>query len=135
MNQKNFDTLAQRIRELRFEEHFDAVVAIANGGIIPAAMINQNLQLDFYLLKINFRDAMQRPCHERPQLMQEIDFPVEGKRILLVEDRVKTGQTLVFAKELLEQHGAAMVKTLAVNGKADYALYDEDCFKFPWIIF
>jgi len=27
-----------------------------------------------------------------------------------------------------------VVKTFAVNGKADYALYDEACFKFPWIV-
>jgi xanthine phosphoribosyltransferase len=41
---------------------------------------------------------------------------------------------LLFAKSLLEQNGAALVKTFAVNGNADYALFDEDCFKFPWIM-
>ncbi|NCB27269.1 MAG: phosphoribosyltransferase, partial [Bacteroidia bacterium] len=30
--------------------------------------------------------------------------------------------------------GAKQIKTFAVNGKADYSLYDETCFKFPWII-
>ncbi|MDD2515382.1 MAG: phosphoribosyltransferase, partial [Proteiniphilum sp.] len=51
--------------------------------------------------------------------------------ILLVEDRIKTGATVRFAIDLL--HEAREIKTFAVNGKADYALYDEDCFKFPWI--
>lgn len=134
MQDKSFESIAQRIRSFEFSESFDCVVAIANGGIIPAAMINQRLLLDFYLLKINFRDAFQRPQHEQPTLLHQIDFPIGGRRVLLVEDRVKTGQTLLFAKSLLEQNGAALVKTFAVNGNADYALFDEDCFKFPWII-
>ena len=50
--------------------------------------------------------------------------------MLRVDDRVKTGITLATARELLS--GAALVKTFAVNGNADYALYDEACFKFPW---
>ncbi|HEX7410817.1 MAG TPA: phosphoribosyltransferase, partial [Bacteroidales bacterium] len=27
-----------------------------------------------------------------------------------------------------------LVKTFAVNGKADYSLFDETCFTFPWIV-
>lgn len=134
MSEKSFEAIAKKIREFEFSDSFDCIVAIANGGIIPAAMINQRLLIDFHLLKINFRDSLQRPQHEQPTLLQEINFPVKGKRILLVEDRVKTGQTLQLAKCLLEQKGAGFVKTFAVNGKADYALFDETCFKFPWIL-
>ncbi len=64
--------------------------------------------------------------------MAPIDFDYKNKRILLVEDRVKTGASLLYACKLLE--GATYVKTFAVNGKADYALYNEDCFKFPWLL-
>jgi len=120
------------VREISFAEQFDMVVAIANGGIIPAAMINQRLGCDFYLLKLNLRDAMQNKLYDKPKLLAEIDFDYKNKRILLVDDRVKTGTTLEFAKELLSD--AALVKTLAVNGKADYCLYDETCFRFPWIV-
>ena len=56
----------------------------------------------------------------------------EGKRILLVEDRIKTGTTIKYAQQLLA--GAAEIKTFAVNGNADYCLYNESCFKFPWIL-
>jgi len=108
------------------------VIAIANGGIIPAAMINQRLGCEYHLLKLNLRDAMQNKLYDKPKLLQEIDFEFRGKRILLVDDRVKTGTTLEFAKELLSD--AKMVKTLAVNGIADYCLYNELCFRFPWIV-
>ena len=38
----------------------------------------------------------------------------------------------MLAKELMQD--ARMIKTFAVNGNADYALFDEACFKFPWIV-
>lgn len=129
---KSFDEVMERVRELEIPESFDMVVAIANGGIIPAAMINQRMGCEFHLLKLNLRDAMQNKLYDRPKLLAEIDFDFKGKRILLVDDRVKTGTTLQFAKELLSE--AKYVKTLAVNGIADYCLYNESCFRFPWLV-
>jgi xanthine phosphoribosyltransferase len=132
MNSKSWEEVAGKIRSFQFAETFDLIVAIANGGIIPAALINQRLQIRMELLQLSFRNAQQKPIYETPKLMEEIRFNVSGKRILLVEDRVKTGATLSYAKELLS--GAALVKTFAVNGKADYSLFDETCFPFPWIL-
>ena len=129
---KSFDEVLERVRTIDITEKFDMVVAIANGGIIPAAMINQRLGCEYYLLKLNLRDAMQNKLYDKPKLLAEIDFDFKSKKVLLVDDRVKTGTTLEFAKALLSD--AEIVKTLAVNGKADYCLYDEACFRFPWIV-
>lgn len=129
---KTFDEVMQRFREITFHETFDMIVAIANGGIIPAAIINQRLNIGIELLKINLRDQDQKPKYDSPQLVSPIDFEYKGKTILLVEDRIKTGATIQYALKLLQ--GAAQIKTFAVNGKADYSLYDESCFRFPWII-
>jgi len=129
---KSFEDVLERVRTIEIPETFDMVVAIANGGIIPAAMINQRLGCEYQLLKLNLRDAMQNKLYDKPKLLEEIDFDFIGKRILLVDDRVKTGTTLEFAKELLS--GARIIKTLAVNGIADYCLYNETCFRFPWIV-
>jgi len=132
MEPKSFDDVMERIRCMEFHEKFDMIVAIANGGIIPAALINQRLNLGIYLLKLNLRDVTQKQLYAEPKLLEEIDFSFEGKRILLVEDRVKTGTTLNYARQLLSK--AALVKTFAVNGNADYCIYNENCFKFPWIL-
>ncbi len=129
---KSFEEVMQRFREITFRESFDLIVAIANGGIIPAAILNQRLNLQMELLRINLRDPSQKPRFERPQLVSPIDFDIKGRTILLVEDRIKTGATVKFAIDLLYE--AREIKTFAVNGKADYSLYDEDCFKFPWIL-
>lgn len=124
------EEVKDKIRTMDFAEEFDLIVAIANGGIIPAAMLSQTLQVKMELLKINYRDVNQKPIYESPKLLDEINFDIKDKTILLVEDRVKTGATLKYAKQLLA--GAALVKTFAVNGPADYSLYNETCFSFPW---
>jgi uncharacterized protein len=134
MNTKSWEDIMDRLSSIEFKEAFDTIVAIANGGMIPAALLNQRLQLPVELLKINYRDEKQRPKYESPKLLEEISFDVKHQNILLVEDRVKTGATLHYAKELIEEAGAALVKTFAVNGKADYSLFDEACFSFPWSI-
>lgn len=131
-NKKTFEEVLQRFREIEFHETFDIIVAIANGGIIPAAIINQRLNINIELLKINLRDPSQKPKYQSPKLISPINFEFKDKNILLVEDRIKTGATVNFALELLKD--AKQIKTFAVNGNADYALYDEDCFKFPWIV-
>ena len=129
---KSFEEVLQRFKEIDFKENFDMIVAIANGGIIPAAIINQRLNIEFNLLKINLRDPFQKPKFDAPKLLEPIDFEFKNKKILLVEDRIKTGATVKLALNLLKD--AELIKTFAVNGEADYALYDESCFRFPWII-
>ena len=132
MNSKTFEEISIRFREIVFSEKFDTIVAIANGGIVPAAILNQRFDIPIELLKINLRDTNQKIKYEYPKLLEPIHFEFKNKNILLVDDRVKTGRTLQFAADLLRE--AKTVKTFAVNGKADYCLYDEDCFRFPWIV-
>lgn len=132
MEGKTFAEVLDRFREIEFHENFDVIVAIANGGIIPAAILNQRLGVEFQIMKINLRDVNQRPKFDSPQLLAPVDFDYKDKTILLVEDRIKTGATINFAVKLLE--GAKEVRTFAVNGNADYALYNESCFSFPWNI-
>lgn len=129
---KPMEEVLKRFREIGFHENFDMIVAIANGGIVPAAILNQRLNLEIKLLKINLRDANQKPKFDAPKLISPIDFEFRDKTILLIEDRIKTGATVNFAISLLKE--AKLVKTFAVNGNADYALYNENCFKFPWIL-
>ena len=132
IREKSFEDVLQGFKDIKFNETFDIIVAIANGGIIPAAIINQQLNIGVELLKINLRDPHQIPKYDSPKLVSPIDFDFKDKTVLLVEDRIKTGATVKYALELLKE--AKQIKTFAVNGKADYSLYDEECFRFPWII-
>jgi uncharacterized protein len=134
MDDKSFESVKRNLEGFEFEETFDMIVAIANGGIIPAALLNQKLNIEIQLLKLHFRNPSQQPEHPQPKLMEPILFEVKGKNILLVEDRIKTGASLEMARDLLLKNGAKSIKTFAVNGNADYCLYNESCFRFPWIL-
>jgi xanthine phosphoribosyltransferase len=135
---KSFAEVLERFRTIVIDEEFDLIVAIANGGIVPAGILAQRFDggsgegPEVRLLRINLRDENQKPRYDAPRLVAPIDFEFAGKRVLLVDDRIKSGSTIALARELL--HDAAVVRTFAVNGKADYALYNEECFKFPWIL-
>lgn len=131
MNSRTFTEIMQRFAEIEISEKFDMIVAIANGGLVPAGILNQRLQIDVNILKINFKDEFQKPRYETPKLLHPIDFDFKGKKILLVDDRIKSGSTIVLAKEILQE--ALQIKTFAVNGNADYALFNESCFRFPWM--
>lgn len=130
MERKPLADVLRRIEEIRFDEAFDLVVAVLEGGREPARLVAARLGLAVAELRVNFRDEKHRPRHEAPVLLEPPGFDPRGKRVLVVDDRSRTGSTLALAREVLKD--AALVRTLAVNGKADYSLFDEPCFVFPW---
>lgn len=56
MPRKTFEEVLTRFREIPIPEDFDLLVAIANGGIIPAAPLNLRLNKEVRPLRINLRD-------------------------------------------------------------------------------
>ena len=95
---KTMEEVLERFRTIEFHDDFDMIVAIANGGIVPAGIINQRLQKEVNLLRINLRDEYQHPKYDAPQLLAPVDFNFRGKSILLVDDRIKTGSTIRLAR-------------------------------------
>lgn len=130
MNSKTIDEILKKIKTIEFQEEFDTIVAIARGGIFPAALLQRKLMIDLDIIWLNFRDEKQQPQHDEPVLLKPISFDYIDKKILLVDDRSRTGKTFDKGKVLLK--GTRLIKTFVVNGKADYPLFDEDCFTFPW---
>lgn len=68
----------------------DYIVGIVRGGLVPAVMISQFLNVPMYALKISLRDGIE-DC-ESNCWMSEHAF--EGKKILVVDDINDTGATL-----------------------------------------
>jgi uncharacterized protein len=130
MNSKTINEIIDKVKTIDIPEEFDTIVAVARGGIIPAGLIQQRLLSDVEIIWINFRNENQQPQHDEPVLLKPINFEYLNKRILIVDDRSRTGKTFEKVKALLK--GAHIIKTLVVNGKADYSLFDEECFTFPW---
>jgi hypoxanthine phosphoribosyltransferase len=69
----------------------------------------------------------------RLNILKDIDSPVEGRDVLLIDDILESGRTLAFAKDLLVARGAKTVKLCvllekpghrAVQIDADYIGFD-----------
>lgn len=122
--------IQRRIRDLELREEFDLIVAVARGGVIPAILLQARLGVELEWLWLHFRADDQTPVHDEPELLRPLTFDPAGRAILVVDDRSTSGATLDKARSALAS--ARLVRTLVVNGNADYSLFREECFYFPW---
>jgi uncharacterized protein len=101
------------------KEHWrpDYVVGITRGGLVPAVMISQYLDVPMHTLNISFRDGSEGPesnlwmaedafgyvPYEGDVMPappdREITDPAQRKKILIVDDINDTGRTLNWIKE------------------------------------
>lgn len=109
----------------------DVVIGIGSGGIPAATMVAFHLNAELQVMTLNYRDEKNNPRYDEPKVLHQPHWPLEGKRILLVDDVSVSGKTMNAAREILKDFD---VKTLAMKGKADYVLFPEikDCVKWPW---
>jgi len=130
MESKSWEEIVSKIKNLQLKEDFDLIVSIGRGGIIPGLLLAKEKNLEFGVLWLKFRDEDNETLFEEPKFVKKTNFKSKNKNILLVDNVSRTGKTVKKAKEILEDSN--LVKTLVVNGKGDYSLYEEDCFEFPW---
>jgi hypoxanthine phosphoribosyltransferase len=69
------------------------------------------------------------------KLIKDIDNPIEGKHVILVEDILDTGLTLSYLRGLMLQHKPASLKIATCLDKPERRLVpieaDYTCFKIP----
>ncbi|TAL84010.1 MAG: phosphoribosyltransferase [Candidimonas sp.] len=91
--------------------HFDAVVAIARGGLAPAIMAASALSLPLFAL------SYARPTRAIDWFTLRV--PAAGARVLLVEDVAGRGTTLVDCRDFLLKAGySVVVFTLAYDSES-----------------
>lgn len=111
----------------------DLVVGIATAGVIPAAVIADILQVDFYSMKITRRAA-----GERPELLSAAPVQAAGRRVLLVDEITTSGETFRLALAALRDVLPAEIRTATgfcrpSGYQPDYhALATESLVVFPW---
>lgn len=131
MTDISFSEIAERIRSVELPA-FDAVVAIARGGIVPGSLLAFRFQKELFTLQLNYRDDDNKPRYDSPRLMGEtLNLPDNVKTLLLVDDVSVSGKTLDAAKTLLPQYH---IITFVLKGKGDFSLFPEvkDCVNWPW---
>lgn len=95
----------------------DVVVGVLRGGTLPGALIALLLRRDFHSLRVPV--ASSPAAHVPPRTA------VDGRRVLLVDERTVDGAVLAWGAGILRQLGAREVRTLVLfggeKGRADYA--------------
>ena len=128
-----------RALALKVERHYhpDLVVGIARAGAIPGAIVASILRVDFYSMKISRKEGDEQ-VRERPAVLSAAPVEARGRRVLLVDEIVTSGDTLRLALAAVRDIGCAEVQTATsfarVQGyKPDYfALATDATIMFPW---
>lgn len=108
------------------------VVGVVKGGIIPARLLSNTLKVkSMYCLTV-------KKLGKERQVTTKIFEDLKGKKIILVEDVLETGRSLIAARQYLEKKGAT-VKTACLYTMTrteitpDYYIKRVgDLPKFPW---
>lgn len=130
----NWETLEKEIRALAEKIDFkaDIIIGIVRGGLVPARLLSSYLGVKkMYCLSVEKSGAERK-------VITEIRENISGKKIILVEDILETGQSLIVAKNYLESLGAivktACLYTMAISEvKPDFSLKEiNEPLEFPW---
>jgi len=132
METKSLTEIVRSLKHITFNYKYDLIVGIARGGMVPAYLVSNMLDVPLELMWMNFRNDQHQPQRDKPTLLKSLQFNPRDKKILLVDDRANSGQTLAVARSLLKQ--ATVIESLVINGQADYNLFDQVCFTLPWDI-
>lgn len=100
------DILLVSILKGSFVFSADLIRALYHAGMRP--------EVDFLTLS-SYGAGTQSRGHVR--IARDVDDPVAGRSVLLVDDILESGRTLAFARDLLRQRGAAAVKLVVFLDK------------------
>jgi hypoxanthine phosphoribosyltransferase len=128
-------TQSEKIQKTSYQP--DIIVGIAQGGTIPARILTDLLKpAQTTTIKIKFYTDIAQPS-THPTLKQPLTIPVNGKKILIVDDISDSGQTLNLAKQHLTEKGAAETKTAVLYTKTTTQTPPDYAGKItnPWVVF
>jgi len=130
----DWKTLEVEIKNLCKKIDFtpNIIIGITRGGVIPARLLCTYLNVkEMYCISVN-------KVGEERKVVTTIEDAISGKNILLVEDMLETGRSLIVAKKYLEAKGAK-VRTACLyimpfsEIKPDYYLKESNKVEsFPW---
>ncbi len=127
-----FEEVTARIARWPFPKNLDGIVGIAQGGVVPAALVAQHLGLGLRVLALSYRDGTNTPLFSAPRLVSDVPGLGGWKRVLLVDDFYMTGKSWHAARELLPKRVDVM--PFVLTGDVDFALFRDakSCAEWPW---
>jgi len=115
----------------------DMVLGVARGGLIPATILACILQVELYPVALTrkFRGHVVR---DRPVFLIPVPETVEGRRVLIVDEMVVSGETLLMASQETRKKGARKVRTASLWATLDgwkpdwWGMETAGWIMFPW---
>jgi hypoxanthine phosphoribosyltransferase len=136
------DQLAERVHELGTKISADyagqsiVLIGVLKGAAIFLSDLARSITVDntFDFVAVSSYGRA-RVSSGQVKLIKDIDNPIEGKHVILVEDILDTGLTLSYLRQLMLQHKPASLKIATCLDKPDRRLVpieaDYVCFKIP----
>lgn len=129
--------LCNKIRASGFNP--DCIVTLLRGGLVPARIISDCLNIpEIYTMGVSFYEDVGK--HSRkPIITQPLGVDLKGKKILIVDDVVDTGKSIVFAIENLKEKQPQTIKVAVLHKKPwseikpDFYVKETDVWiVYPW---
>lgn len=132
-----YHLLAQKLAAAIFNHSHthDEIVAVSRGGLTLGHIMSDLTNLPVYSFTIQSYTDIQK--EGKIVITQELGKPIEGRRILLVDDVSDTGKTFVRAKTYVEDMKPSSITTLSMFIKPK-TIFRPDFFvkqTNKWIIF
>jgi hypoxanthine phosphoribosyltransferase len=127
------EALAEKVRSGGKE--FDLVIGVARGGLPVAMVVSDHLGVRIDFINVKSYDGIGK--RSTPRILSTLTEAMEGKTILVVDDLVDQGDTLVTVTEYLKQLKPGLVQTAVLFKKPwsktepDYYLEVVD----KWVVF
>lgn len=133
---ERFEALLRRLAQQIEAYEPQLLLGIVRGGLVPATMLSYMLRRELYPIRIMHRfDA---PAQQPAWLVRPPD-KVRGRRVLIIDERADSGQTIALAADEVRQMGASHVRTAVLYAhtwtepRPDYVCLVADALMLsPW---
>ncbi|WP_103931618.1 hypoxanthine phosphoribosyltransferase [Bryocella elongata] len=136
------EQIAERVQAIgkQISEEYDGqsivLIGVLKGAAIFLADLARSITVDntFDFVAVSSYGRA-RVSSGAVKLIKDIDNPIEGKHVIIVEDILDTGLTLSYLRQLMLQHKPASLKIATCLDKPERRLVpieaDYACFKIP----
>lgn len=123
--EKAIDQVAARVNaDFKDSEDIPVLLCVLNGSILFMAELLKRLDFDCEVMSIKLTSYSGTQSTGKVREVMGMTGSVEGKRVIIVEDIVDTGTTIVDLKRILQDRGASEIRVCTLLLKPD--IYKKD---------